>query len=214
MRRSLSSGNIVEAQAAIRGILELDPSNAEARRLRGQVEESIQRMSVQEQIAATLKAVDDQIERGTLNEAVASLESTRRLDPASPKVAARLQEIQRLQQERARPKQPLGPEPDRTVLIDRKSTDLPPTPEEAPDAPEQFTRFFGKPEPDEPAADFTRTFKSESNEPLNAYVTIVSCADSFRVGQSISIRSSAFTVGRVECDLSFSGGRHVIAPTR
>ncbi len=203
VRRSMSSGNVVEAQSAVRGILELDPSNSEARRLREEIEESLQRMSAEAWIAAKLKAVDAQIARGSFNEAIASMDAALRLHPGSPEIAARLQDIQRLQQERARPQQPLVPETDRTVLIDRKSADLPPTPEEAPDAPEQFTRFFGKPEPDEPAADFTRTFKSESNEPLNAYVTIVSCADSFRVGQSIPIRSPAFTVGRVECDLSF-----------
>ena len=202
-RDLLSSGRTVEAQAIVRNIMDLDPTSPEARQLRDQVQQSLREMSAQSRIEANLKAVESQIVLGLFPEAIVSLESALRLYPDSPEIAKRLEEARRLQEQRLRaqprrteePPSPSGKtqpaagrKADQTLLVDPKKLDLPsPPPEEsAPEPPQDFTSYFPKP---------------ESDEPLTAYVMILSCPDSFREGHSVPVRSSPFTIGRSEGDL-------------
>jgi len=149
-----------------------------------------------------LKAAEGQIAEGLFREAIVSLESALRLNPDSAETAERLAEArglqeQQMRQEQRRPEEPPKPGGDgeQTVLIDPKITDLPPPAAEKPAAAplEDFTSYFGKPECDRAS--------------LNAYVTIVSCPDSFRESQTVPVQSSPFIIGRGQGDLSISEDR-------
>jgi serine/threonine protein kinase len=197
-RDLLSSERVVEAQTIVRNILDLDPTNPEARELRERVQESLQRMSSQSRIEANLKAVEDLMARGSFHEATVSLQSALRQYPDSPEVAKLLEEARRLQEQRlhAQQERTVGLTGARTILVDPKTTDpkttdLPPPPESAAEPPPNFTRYFGLGKP-------------ESDVPLSAYLTILSCPDSFREGQTVPIRSSSFTIGRSQGDLLIS----------
>ena len=205
-RELLNSERIVEAQAMVRNIVDLDPANPEVRELRAQVEQSLRQMSARAQIEAALKAVEGEIARGQFDYAIGSLESATRLDPSSPEVAKLMEEaraaLQREQKRRTEePPNPSGEgeraagfEGDRTVLVDpKKMADFAPPPEK-PDAapPRDVTAYFGKP---------------GSDKPLSAYVTILSCPDSFREGQTIPIQSFPFMIGRSQSELRISEDR-------
>src|SRR5207248_7170100 len=80
-RDLLNSGQVVEAQAIVRNIRDLDPANREARRLREQIEQSLSKMSAQSRIEANLKAGDSQIVQGGFVEAIISLVAALRMCP-------------------------------------------------------------------------------------------------------------------------------------
>jgi serine/threonine-protein kinase len=204
-RGFFNSGEIVQVEPILRNSLELDPMNPEAKKLRAQLQQALRqmsvRLSVRSQIEANLKAVDDQIARGLLAEASLSMESALRMYPNEPEFAKRLEQVRQLQnraraqarvpEESPRPakdtEQTGGLKADLTVLVDSKGTDLPPWPEESSAQPvREFTEYFGKPELD---------------GPLHASITILSCPDSFREGETVPIRSSSFTIGRIDSDL-------------
>jgi serine/threonine protein kinase len=192
-RALLNSGQTVEAQAFVRNILDLDPANGEARLLRQRVEESLRKMSARSRIEAILNAAEGQITKRQFHEAIASLESALKLDADDPDVVKFLARARGLQEQESRARMTQsgsGLEADRTLLVDPKITDLPPPAQEsAVDLPQDFTTFFGK---------------TEAGEPLNAYVTILSCPDSFREGQTVPVQSSPFRIGRSEGDLLIS----------
>ena len=107
---------------------------------------------------------------------------------------ARLEEVRRLQamQEEAktRPPAPHTAE-EKTVLVQPVSgVSLPPMP---------------KAPPPEPPGEVTRLFSQTVIErPLEGSLTIISCPDSFREGQTIAIEPSPFVIGRSEGELRVS----------
>jgi len=188
-RDRMNAGNAVEAQALVSTVMELDPANLEARELRGLVQNSLRNIPIQSRIEANLKAVELQIERGLIQEAVISLESALRLYPDNPEVARRLQQVRHMGERQRRPSEPAA---DPTVLVNPKITDLPPPPAPQPAA-------------GEPPREFTQVFSNKgTDEPLNGSLTILACPDSFREGQTIPIRSSPFSIGRSQGDLLIS----------
>jgi serine/threonine protein kinase len=183
----LSAGQPTEALRAVMHALNLDPSQADARKLREQIRRAEQQIPVQSRIEAVLKAAHDHTERGSIDEAIALLQLARSEYPDNPEITRRLEEAVHLAAAQARRVQEpssksAGFKADRTVVVDPKSTDLPPPPEEsAGEPPRNFTAYFGKP---------------ESGDPLNASVTILSCPDPFREGQIVPVGLSRFQIGR------------------
>jgi hypothetical protein len=159
----------VQAEALTRRLLELDPSNREARMLHNAANETLRRSSIQERIQANVRAVDDLLAAQRFPEAISSLESALALYPDNALLSARLAEAREsyeqhlLAERRTTMEPPVGN--DRTVLVAPDTLDRTSPPSGGP--PEDFTRFFGS---------------AEVNEPLDAFLTVLSCSDPYREG--------------------------------
>lgn len=80
------------AQAVVREVLELDPGNREARRLRDTIREPLQRRIIRSRLDALVRRADDEAAARRFGEAVQILESALRLDPADAAIRSRLEE--------------------------------------------------------------------------------------------------------------------------
>ena len=184
-----------QPESAARKVLNLDPANQEARKLLELVQQSLQQLSARERIEANIVAVDNLIDRKQFFEASSALESALALYPENPEIIRRLDSVRRLQeQERLQERSTSGQlanesggNADRTVLVDPKIADLPPPAQPSEQGPSEFTRFFSK---------------VGLDPPLNASITVISCPDPFREGQTIDVTAPRFTIGRTGSDLS------------
>ncbi len=95
-RRQLESGDLDAAQALIRQVLELDPANRDARRLRAAVQEQIQARATRNRVEALLRNGEQFLAERKYSEAVDAFQSALRLNSAEPGVAARLESAQAL----------------------------------------------------------------------------------------------------------------------
>jgi serine/threonine protein kinase len=205
-RTLLETGRIVEAEALARKVLELDPSNRECRSLLQQLQKPLRQMSVRTRVEALLKKAQDAMAAGQFREALESLEVAARLDAANPQIQTLREDLRRAQDEHLRAQRLAAEEeqklrgrgqaaasPDATMLL-QKSDILPPVPEEPSVPAEEFTRLIGKSVLEKPG--------------FNAYITILSCPDSFHEGQTIPVLSPRFTIGRSpDADLVISEDR-------
>ncbi|HJT89637.1 MAG TPA: TonB family protein [Bryobacteraceae bacterium] len=100
-RRLLDSQELDEAQTIIREVLELDPENRKAQRMRTAVRDLLQRRAAQARVEALLREAGEQIAARRFVEAAEILQSALRLDAENPEARARLEEIgSRLEQSR------------------------------------------------------------------------------------------------------------------
>lgn len=184
----LEAGESVHAEALAQELLAIEPSNREARMLHSAASEALRRSSIQERIQAARRTAEDLLARGRFDEAVSALESAMALSPGDSLLSDRLAEVRKaVEQRQTQGRRPgTGPpaEGDRTVLVDADTLDRSPPP--AATLPEDFTRFFGS---------------AELDAPLNAFVTVLSCPDPYREGQTFPVKTRSFTIGRAESDL-------------
>lgn len=92
-RRLLDSQELDEAQTVIREVLELDPENRKAQRMRTSVRDLLQRRAAQARVEALLREAGEQIAARRFVEAAEILQSALRLDAENPEARARLEEI-------------------------------------------------------------------------------------------------------------------------
>ena len=92
VRGLLTSGHVQEARAKVLEAQQLEPGNREARRLRDQIDQQIQRAETQARIAELLSEADRRMEQRRFPEAVQSLESAARRDSGNVTVRERLVE--------------------------------------------------------------------------------------------------------------------------
>jgi serine/threonine protein kinase len=192
-RTLLEKGQIVEAQALARKILELDPYNSEGRDLLQQVQNSLRQMAERDRVEAVQKAAQDAMAAGKFDQAMEVLGTTERLYPASQEIQILQAELRRAREEHIRARRLAEEErkkheeeqaaalPDDATI--RLKIEVPRAAPEKPLAPaEGFTQLIAKPDAAKPA--------------FNASLTILSCPDSFREGQTIPLLSPRFTIGR------------------
>ncbi len=184
-----NAGDLTAARERIREALQLDPANPQAQDLLRHLESARATSSRQQSIAVIVEKVRTVLAAGDLPQANSLLEAGATEYPAEPVLTQLLDEVRRQrEQARSRIDEPV----DRTVIISAKPQDLPPEPSDS---------------VIEPPRDVTRYFGPEPTEPLSAQLTILSCPDSFREGQTVAIRLPRFTIGRIDCDLSIPEDR-------
>lgn len=91
----VASREIAKAQAWIKEIIELDPSNPEVWELREQANQLAHRATVRPRVELLLKSADADLERRLFPEAIESLEAAARLDPTDTAIAKKLADARR-----------------------------------------------------------------------------------------------------------------------
>jgi serine/threonine protein kinase len=188
----LERGQIIDAEPLVRKILELDPNNSEARVLRDKVLHSIRQRPIGQRVEAVLKAARDALAAGQFQAALESLDAAARLDSANQHINNLRADVRRAQEESIRARSLAEEEeqkreegqagPSRDDATIHLKVEISP-PGQEPLAPaEGLTKFIAKSELEKPA--------------FNAYLTILSCPDSFREGQTIPVLSPRLTIGR------------------
>ncbi len=82
-------GQLEEANAVVRKILNLDPANWSARQLRESIQKKLQRQSVRPRIMKLLHSADEEFGRRNFEAALTACEAARDLDPADQAIRAR-----------------------------------------------------------------------------------------------------------------------------
>jgi serine/threonine protein kinase len=90
-----SSGQATRAQAFIREIIELDSSNPDVWDLREQIQSAAYRMTVRPKVEALIKTAEQNLAARLFAEAIESLETAAKLDPADSAIPERLNEARR-----------------------------------------------------------------------------------------------------------------------
>jgi len=95
-RELINRGNFEEADHLLGQVLELDPRHQEARTLRKETQKGMRQRSLRSQVQAMIDRSESEVAKRNFAEATHAVESALRLDPADPRLPARLKELRAL----------------------------------------------------------------------------------------------------------------------
>jgi serine/threonine-protein kinase len=96
VRALVSAGDLTAAQTKLRVVLDLDPTQREAQRMRQQIFQELQRHSLKARAQAMSQEAEKRIESRQYQQAIELLESARKLDASDRNIEIRLLDVNRI----------------------------------------------------------------------------------------------------------------------
>jgi hypothetical protein len=108
VRRLLDAGDITAANTVVRSMLELDPSNREARQFREAIQEQLQWRAVKPRVEALVKGAEESLAQRQFPEALEMFESALKLDNGDTSIRIRMEQARAAYEQSRRAEQLLA----------------------------------------------------------------------------------------------------------